>query len=152
MATKKLIIRQRRDKGARGPRGPEGLDAYELAIDEGFEGTLEEWLASLRGPRGERGPRGYKGERGPRGYQGAGGGEGKQGPPGPAGQDADTTPKSTSLTRDGNGAVQSVSVAGGSTWTITRNPDGSVAGISDGSTDVAVDRDVDGAVEGTTVS
>jgi hypothetical protein len=60
-------------------------------------------------------------------------------------------PASTSLTRDAGGAVQSVAIAGGATWTISRNADGSVAGISDGSTDVAVDRDVDGVVTGTTV-
>jgi hypothetical protein len=56
------------------------------------------------------------------------------------------------LSRDANGAVQSVAISGGATWTITRNPDGSVSGISDGSTNVAVDRDVDGVVEGTTVT
>jgi hypothetical protein len=56
------------------------------------------------------------------------------------------------LSRDENGSVASVAIAGGSTWTITRNPDGSVASLSDGSTNVAVDRDVDGVVEGTTVT
>lgn len=30
-------------------RGPEGPSAYELAVEEGFEGTLEEWLDSLGG-------------------------------------------------------------------------------------------------------
>jgi hypothetical protein len=48
--------------------------------------------------------------------------------------------------------VQSVAIAGGATWTISRNPDGSVAGISDGSTDVDVDRDEAGTVTGTTVT
>lgn len=34
-------------------RGPRGFSAYEVAVQEGFEGTEEEWLASLVGPAGE---------------------------------------------------------------------------------------------------
>ena len=43
------------------------LSAYAIALKWGFEGTEEEWLASLRGPqglRGETGPRGPQGEPG----------------------------------------------------------------------------------------
>lgn len=29
--------------------GKDGKDAYEVAVDNGFEGTVEEWLASLHG-------------------------------------------------------------------------------------------------------
>lgn len=56
------------DRGPRGEIGPEGKDgedglsAYELAVQNGFRGTVREWLASL------------KGERGPQGLQGAPGG------------------------------------------------------------------------------
>lgn len=32
-----------------GPPGPNGLSAYEVAVENGFEGTEEEWLASLEG-------------------------------------------------------------------------------------------------------
>lgn len=39
-------------------------DAYELAVKSGFEGTLEEWLASLKGEQGEPGPKGDKGDKG----------------------------------------------------------------------------------------
>lgn len=35
-----------------------GESAYELAVREGFEGTLEEWLASLQGIAGMDGPQG----------------------------------------------------------------------------------------------
>jgi hypothetical protein len=56
------------------------------------------------------------------------------------------------LSRDANGAVQSVAVEGGATWTISRNADGSVASLSDASTTVDVDRDEAGTVTGTTVS
>ncbi|MBO6237781.1 MAG: hypothetical protein J6N50_03220, partial [Bacteroidales bacterium] len=40
-------------------RGPEGKSAYRVAVDNGFVGTEEEWLASLVGSPGPRGPRGY---------------------------------------------------------------------------------------------
>ena len=33
-------------------RGPQGLSAYEVAVQEGFVGTEEEWLASLKGEDG----------------------------------------------------------------------------------------------------
>lgn len=33
--------------------GPEGKSAYEVAVEEGYTGTEEEWLASLKGPIGE---------------------------------------------------------------------------------------------------
>src|SRR5690625_743472 len=41
--------------------GPEGKNAYELAVEEGFDGTLEEWLESLRGPKGDPGEPGPQG-------------------------------------------------------------------------------------------
>lgn len=33
--------------------GPEGKSAYEVAVENGYTGTEEEWLASLKGPVGE---------------------------------------------------------------------------------------------------
>ena len=33
--------------------GPEGKSAYEVAVEEGYTGTEEEWLASLKGDTGE---------------------------------------------------------------------------------------------------
>lgn len=44
--------------------GKDGKSAYELAIDEGFVGTLEEWLQSLVGPEGASGKDGQQGEDG----------------------------------------------------------------------------------------
>ena len=32
--------------GAKGDDGANGKSAYELAVENGFEGTLEQWLAS----------------------------------------------------------------------------------------------------------
>lgn len=48
-------------KGMRGLPGPEGGDgpsAYQVAIENGFEGTEQEWLDSLVGPEGPQGPAG----------------------------------------------------------------------------------------------
>lgn len=41
--------------GGGGSDGEDGLSAYELAVQEGFVGTLEEWLASLQGEDGTDG-------------------------------------------------------------------------------------------------
>lgn len=35
--------------------GPRGFSNYQLAVQEGFEGTLDEWLNSLIGPQGDPG-------------------------------------------------------------------------------------------------
>ena len=57
--------------------GGRGYSAYEIAVQEGFVGTEDEWLASLVGPQGVPGPQGIPGEQGipgqtgpegPRGY------------------------------------------------------------------------------------
>lgn len=42
-------------RGPAGLAGPQGESAYELAVRFGYEGTLEEWIASLKGERGTRG-------------------------------------------------------------------------------------------------
>ena len=68
-----------------------GKSAYELAVANGFVGTEEEWLFSLKGERGEPGPIGPKGDqgdtglRGPQGIRGPAGEQGSKGDPGPEG-------------------------------------------------------------------
>ena len=64
-------------------RGPRGYSSYEVAKKNGFEGTEEEWLATLVGPQGPQGAVGPQGEQGP---QGAVGPQGEQGPQGPQGE------------------------------------------------------------------
>lgn len=95
------VDQQVSEGGPEGPPGPDGLSAYQLAVAEGFEGTLEEWLASLVGPQGEpgadstvpgpQGPEGPQGEAGPAGADstvpGPQGEQGPEGPQGPAGID-----------------------------------------------------------------
>lgn len=86
-----------------GPQGEPGKSAYQHALDNGFVGTEQEWLKSLKGqkgdkgepgdvgPQGLQGPQGLKGEqgiqgdRGPEGPKGAKGDPGIQGPEGPQG-------------------------------------------------------------------
>ncbi len=48
-------------QGVQGERGWEGKTAYEVAIDNGFVGTEQQWLESLHGPQGEKGDRGEMG-------------------------------------------------------------------------------------------
>jgi len=61
-------------------------------------------------------------------------------------------PQSATLTRDGNGAVETVTIVGGATWTISRNPNQSVASLTDTVYLVAVDRDGNGIITGVTAS
>ena len=50
--------------GADGKDGKDGLSAYELAVENGFTGTLAEWLAFLKGKDGENGVDGKNGVNG----------------------------------------------------------------------------------------
>lgn len=62
-----------------------GKSAYEIALQDGFEGTEEEWLESLKGEPGAKGEQGDVGPAGPQGPQGAAGPIGPQGIPGEQG-------------------------------------------------------------------
>lgn len=42
-------------------QGPEGKSAYDLAVKNGFQGTMEEWIESLKGEQGPPGPMGPPG-------------------------------------------------------------------------------------------
>lgn len=53
--------------------GKDGKSAYELAVENGFTGTLQEWLASLHGADGEDGATGQKGDTGASGADGQNG-------------------------------------------------------------------------------
>lgn len=44
--------------GPTGPTGPEGLSAYEVAVENGYVGTEQDWLESLVGPTGPEGATG----------------------------------------------------------------------------------------------
>src|SRR5690606_24801751 len=72
-----------------GQQGPPGDSAYQVAVDNGFEGTESEWLDSLVGPEGPQGPQGIQGPagaQGEQGVQGIQGPKGDTGDPGPQGE------------------------------------------------------------------
>jgi len=77
--------------GLDGVDGSDGLSAYDIAVAEGYSGTVAEWLASLIGPQGPQGLQGLQGlqgiqgEVGPQGIQGETGATGPQGPQGEQG-------------------------------------------------------------------
>lgn len=48
-----------------------GYSAYELAVQNGYEGTEVEWINSLKGDKGEQGEDGEKGDKGDKGDTGA---------------------------------------------------------------------------------
>lgn len=64
-----------------GGAGSNGKSAYEIWLELGNEGTEEEFIASLKGPKGDAGPKGASGE------PGAPGAKGDKGEPGSDGQD-----------------------------------------------------------------
>lgn len=65
--------------------GKDGKSAFEIAVEQGFEGTVTEWLASLVGPKGEKGDTGATGPKGDTGKQGIQGIKGDTGDVGPQG-------------------------------------------------------------------
>lgn len=82
-------------------QGKDGKSAYEIAIENGFEGTQTQWLESLKGQEGEKGEKGdafvyedftveqlanLKGERGLQGEKGEQGLQGEKGQKGDKGE------------------------------------------------------------------
>lgn len=63
--------------GADGRDGDPGLSAYQVWLSAGNSGTIDDYLASLKGPKGDQGvqgPQGVPGVIGPQGPPGVGGG------------------------------------------------------------------------------
>lgn len=54
-------------EGPAGAIGPQGKSAYQVAQEEGYIGSVTDWLSSLKGADGPAGP---KGEPGPAGISG----------------------------------------------------------------------------------
>ena len=57
----------------------DGKSAYELAKEHGYVGAIEEWLASLKGLKGDQGLQGIQGKKGDQGLQGIQGKKGDKG-------------------------------------------------------------------------
>ena len=78
---------------AAGSEGADGASAYEVAVENGFVGTEEEWLLSLVGPTGPKGDTGDTGATGATGPTGPEGPQGIQGIQGETGATGDTGPQ-----------------------------------------------------------
>lgn len=102
-AGKALVINESGDvvpgTASSGGGGADGKSAYEIAVENGFEGDEKAWLVSLKGEKGDtgakgatgpRGPQGEKGEQGPKGDTGPAGADGKPGADGAPGADGIT--------------------------------------------------------------
>ena len=70
--------------GVDGRDGADGKSAYLLAVEHGYSGSESEWLASLKGEKGDAGQPGERGEKGDPGEQGI---PGEKGDTGAAGKD-----------------------------------------------------------------
>ena len=85
--------------GANGEKGTDGKSAYQIAVEQGYQGSESDWLSSLKGDKGDtgkcgekgdtglQGERGEKGDPGDRGLQGVPGEKGEKGDAGVAGKD-----------------------------------------------------------------
>ena len=63
--------------GMNGKDGKDGKSAYQIAVENGFEGSETEWLASLKGADGRNGIDGINGTNGTNGKDGKDGKDGK---------------------------------------------------------------------------
>lgn len=70
------------EPGAPGKDGADGKSAYQIAVDNGYPGTEQAWLASLKGEKGDKGDTGAAGAKGEKG---------DKGDPGKDGTDVDLT-------------------------------------------------------------
>ena len=62
-----------------GPPGADGESAYDIAVRNGYAGTEQDWLNSLKGERGEAGSNGIDGRDGTNGAAGKNGVNGSNG-------------------------------------------------------------------------
>lgn len=99
----------------RGPKGDTGLNAYQLAVMQGYTGSLNDWIATLQGsagPKGSQGPTGPQGETGPAGPKGDQGPQGTVGPVGPAGPNGNPGPQGPAGVQASLGSIHNTSEDG----------------------------------------
>ena len=137
--------------GKDGKDGENGKSAYEIAVQNGYDGTETDWLESLKGQKGdtgEPGAAGAKGDPGEKGDQGEPGAPGEKGERGEKGEkgDAGTPGKNGVNGKDGaNGINGKDGVDGFSpVATVTETDDGVVITITDkeGTTTATVEKGV----------
>jgi len=56
--------------GANGEKGTDGKSAYQIALEQGYQGSESDWLSSLKGDKGDKGNTGAKGNPGQDGAEG----------------------------------------------------------------------------------
>lgn len=56
--------------GADGEKGTDGKSAYQIAVEQGYQGSESDWLSSLKGDKGDKGNTGAKGNPGQDGADG----------------------------------------------------------------------------------
>ena len=113
-------------------QGAQGASAYEIAVENGFEGTEAEWLASLRGPQGPQGETGAQGPQGQAGATGAQGPQGETGATGAQGPQGETGPAgvSPSVTVSKVGSVTTITATDATGTTSAQIFDGATQDIS----------------------
>lgn len=67
-------------------KGDDGKSAYDIWLEQGNTGTDTDFIASLKGDKGDRGEQGIQGKQGERGLQGERGEKGEQGAQGIQGE------------------------------------------------------------------
>ena len=161
-----------------GQPGKDGKSAYELALEEGFEGTLEEWLASLKGDKGDTGEQGPKGDDGENAYdlavltgyvgsiddwllslkgeKGDQGEQGLQGEPGVDGQDgqngSDGFSPSAKVEAVEDGVILTITDKDGTTTAKVKNGEQFVAEVETDKELVTSDKPADALVVGNKIS
>lgn len=133
--------------GKDGKDGENGKSAYEIAVQNGYDGTESDWLESLKGQKGdtgEPGATGAKGDHGEKGDQGEPGTPGEKGERGEKGEkgDAGTPGKDGVNGKDGKNGTDGYSP----TATVTETDAGAVISITDknGTTTATVKNGVSG--------
>lgn len=124
--------------GKDGKDGENGKSAYEIAVQNGYDGTETDWLESLKGQKGdtgEPGATGAKGDHGEKGDQGKPGTPGEKGERGEKGEkgDAGTPGKDGVNGKDGTNGVDGKNGTDGysPTATVTETDAGAVISITD---------------------
>ena len=118
--------------GKDGKDGENGKSAYEIAVQNGYDGTETDWLESLKGQKGdigEPGAAGAKGDPGEKGDQGEPGAPGEKGERGEKGEkgDAGTPGKDGVNGTDGKNGTDGYSP----TATVTETDAGATITITD---------------------
>ena len=124
--------------GKDGKDGENGKSAYEIAVQNGYDGTEADWLTSLKGQKGDTGAKGERGEKGEAGETGEKGEKGDTGTPGKDGVNgtdgkdgADGFSPTVTVTETSTGATITATDKNGTTTAKIQNGSGTPVDLSD---------------------